>query len=140
MHHLNPPITDVFLFGGGGGRVITQLGCVKQVDACVYLLPPATKLGQGNIFRSMCQEFCPQGGKHGRGACVARVVCVSWGACMAGGVHGRGACMAGGHAWKGACMVGGVHGRGGLHGRYYELTVNERAVRILLECILVIDL
>ena len=26
------------------------------------LLPAATKLGQGNIFRSMCQEFCPQGG------------------------------------------------------------------------------
>ena len=25
-------------------------------------LPPATKLGQGNIFRSVCQEFCPQGG------------------------------------------------------------------------------
>ena len=22
------------------------------------LLPPATKLGQGNIFRSGCQEFC----------------------------------------------------------------------------------
>ena len=30
------------------------------------LLPLATKLGQGNIFRSMCQEFCPQGGMHGR--------------------------------------------------------------------------
>ena len=26
------------------------------------LLPPATKLGQGNIFRSVCQEFCSQGG------------------------------------------------------------------------------
>ena len=25
-------------------------------------LPPATKLGQGNIFRSVCQEFCPRGG------------------------------------------------------------------------------
>ena len=25
------------------------------------LLPPATKLGQGNIFRSVCQEFCPWG-------------------------------------------------------------------------------
>ena len=29
------------------------------------LLPPATKLGQGNIFRSMCQEFCSQGGSPG---------------------------------------------------------------------------
>ena len=27
----------------------------------VYLLS-ATKLGQGNIFRSVCQEFCSQGG------------------------------------------------------------------------------
>ena len=41
------------------------------------LLPPATKLGQGNnIFISMCQEFCPWG--H---AWLGR------GACMAGGVH-----------------------------------------------------
>ena len=29
-------------------------------------LPPATKLGQGNIFRSVCQEFClPRGGSPG---------------------------------------------------------------------------
>ena len=26
------------------------------------LLPAATKLGQGNIFTSVCQEFCPQVG------------------------------------------------------------------------------
>ena len=26
------------------------------------MLPPATKLGQGNIFRSVCQEFCSRGG------------------------------------------------------------------------------
>ena len=25
-------------------------------------LPPATKLGQGNIFRSVCQEFCSHSG------------------------------------------------------------------------------
>ena len=25
-------------------------------------LPAATKLGQGNIFTSVCQEFCPHGG------------------------------------------------------------------------------
>ena len=29
----------------------------------VTFLPPATKLGQGNIFRSVCQQFCPQGGR-----------------------------------------------------------------------------
>ena len=26
-------------------------------------LPAATKLGQGNIFTSVCQEFCPHGGR-----------------------------------------------------------------------------
>ena len=54
----------------------------------VLLLPPATKLGQGNIFRSMSQEFCP-GGVHGSG-----------GVCMCG-MHGRGeVCEAGGHVWQ----------------------------------------
>ena len=28
----------------------------------MILLPAATKLAQGNIFTSVCQEFCPQGG------------------------------------------------------------------------------
>ena len=66
--------------------------------------------------------------------------------CMVGGVHGRGACVPGAHAWQGVCMAGGacmagcMHGRGGEHGRgrgHAWHTVNERAVRILLECILV---
>ena len=30
------------------------------------LLPPATKLGQGNIFSSVCQGFCPRGQYLGR--------------------------------------------------------------------------
>ena len=29
-----------------------------KVEARTKFLPPATKLGQGNIFRSVCQEFC----------------------------------------------------------------------------------
>ena len=57
-----------------------------------------------------------QGGMHGRGVCVA------------GGVHGRGACMA-----RGACVAGGMHGRGGHVWQILRDTVNERAVRILLE-------
>ena len=77
-------------------------------------LPPATKLRQGNIFTSVCLEFCPQG------ACMAGGH-VWWGACIVGGMH------SGGHAWQGGrvvgvCMArgmhgGGVHGRGGMHGR-----------------------
>ena len=66
------------------------------------LLPPATKLGQGNIFRSMCQEFCPQ---RGGGACVAG------GYLWQGDVHGGGMCMAGGHVWH-TCPP---------PGRYYEI-------------------
>ena len=99
------------------------------------------------------------------GACVvAQGACVvaPGGACMValGGVHG----CSGGHAWllqggmhgcsRGVCGCsgGGMHGcsQGGMHGcsqgghawdttRYGD-TINERAVRILLECILVENL
>ena len=52
------------------------------------------------------------------------------GPCMAGGACMVGACMAGGHAVVGACMAGGMPPTTLRH------AVNERAVRILLECIL----
>ena len=58
------------------------------------LLPPATKLGQGNIFRSVYQEFCPQGG--GRRA---------WRGAWQGGLCGRGVCMAGGMRGREVCMA-----------------------------------
>ena len=68
-----------------------------------------------------------------------------WGACMVAG----GACM----VVRGVCgcgeaymVVGGMHGggghawwQGGMHGIRGD-TVNERAVRILLECILVCNM
>ena len=61
---------------------------------------------------------------------------------MAGGMH------SGGCAWLGVCMVrGDMHGSGGMHGMHVPQqilqiwhTVNEWAVRILLECILVLGL
>ena len=69
------------------------------------------------------------------------------GACVAGGMPGRG------HAWLGDMCGGGMCGRGhawqgGMHGRgvcmphmpprHHKIqSVNARAVRILLECILV---
>ena len=63
----------------------------------------------------------------------------AWGACMAGGVRGWGACMA-----RGVCMAGRGHAwPGGVHdlhappGQILRLRL-ERAVHILLECILVI--
>ena len=33
--------------------------CITNV--VVVFLPPATKLGKGNILSSVCQEFCSQG-------------------------------------------------------------------------------
>ena len=36
---------------------------LSSVSQSKWLLPTATKLGQGNIFTSVCQEFCPQGGR-----------------------------------------------------------------------------
>ena len=97
-------------------------------------------------------------------ACMAGGMCDGGAACMAGG-----ACMARGHVWQGGMHGGGVcgsggsmhgrgmHGKGGVHGRMacmvgghawhtappprqmLQDTVNERALRILLECILVIQ-
>ena len=61
------------------------------------------------------------------------------GVCMVSGVHGRGACMAGGvHGRRGmhgggACLAGG----GGHAWQILRDMLNEWAVRILLECILV---
>ena len=107
------------------------------------------------FYTSVCPQVC------GGGACVAGGhawwgACVV-GACVVGGVHGRGGVHGGGRAWQG----------GGIHGNWTSLnmhlvlvtvadpwgdmaplcpqqilrdTVNERAVRILLECILVLIL
>ena len=93
-------------------------------------------------WRYAWQGCAWQGGMHSggghvwQGACMARR-CASQGACVAGDVHGRG------HAWQ-----GGMHGRGcawqgacACHTpppRHYDIrSVNARAARILLECILV---
>ena len=89
-----------------------------------------------------CQGACMVAG----GACiVAGGMCGCRGACMVAGGHVRllgghvcgcwGACMvAGGHAWW---LVGDMHGCWGVCGIWRD-TVNEQAVRILLECILVL--
>ena len=53
---------------------VSALSSNKSSGKVRWFLPPATKLGQGNIFRSVCQQFCPRGGMRG----------CSWG----GGVRG----------------------------------------------------
>ena len=104
--------------GCGGGRVWLG-GCAWLLGACMVV---------GGV------PGC-RGGVHGcRGGTCMVVGGHVWlqGACMvAGGMHGCG----------GVCMVGGMHGCGGCAwwggcGIRWD-TVNERAVRILLECILV---
>ena len=87
-----------------------------------------------------------EGGMHGcQGhAWLLGGMCGCWGACvivrgghvwLPGGIHG---------CWGGAWLLGGMHGCGGGHAwlqrgvrRIRRDTVNERAVRLLLECILV---
>ena len=53
-------------------------------------------------------------------------------------MHGRGACVAGGMHGGGACMAGCVCGGGWEH-VWQEKRQLQRAVRILLECILVCE-
>ena len=43
---------------------VQQYNRARQINKFIFL-PAATKLGQGNIFTSVCQEFCPQGGGGG---------------------------------------------------------------------------
>ena len=96
--------------------LVSVCACVGQCEplhTILYnpFLPAATKLGQGNIFRSVCQEFCPLGGE---GVCLS-------------------AC------WDTPPSLGAdPPGADPPPGSRLQHTVNERAVRILLECILVL--
>ena len=94
--------------------VSVGVGQCEPLHTILYnpFLSAATKLGQGNIFRSVCQEFCPLGG----GGCLPQ--------CMLGYTH----------------LLGSRPPREQTPppGSRLQHTVNERAVRILLECILVL--
>ena len=112
---------------GGGCVVFVRGACMVLSGGHAWLLG-----GRAWFCLGGCVWFCP-GGMHG----------FVWGGMRS---FSRGACMvfSGGRAWffSGGCMVfsGGAcmvfsGGRGGVH-RIRRDTVNERAVRILLECIL----
>ena len=100
-------------------------------DALV-LLPPATKLWQGNAFTRVCDSV--QGG-------VSIPACTT--GHMTGGVsvqeevsvQGRGGLCPGGSLFRGDPCPGGSLSRGSLLGR--PPYGNERVVRILQECIFV---
>ena len=108
------------------------------------------------IFSEACVKNSVHGGGGG-GGMRGKGVCVGRGVCMHGrGRHAwQGTCIAGGHAWKRehawwwVCIAGGCVWQEGIHGRgacmawgrgHAWHTVNEWAVRILLECILVLFL
>ena len=109
--------------------------CVVAGGACVVARGHAWLWG---VVHGCWGHAWLPGGMHGcGGVCVVgRGHVWLWGACMVAGGHAwlLGACMVmGGHAW----LLGGVCGGwGGVH-RIQRDTVNEWAVRILLECILV---
>ena len=105
-----------WLLSGGHAWLLPGSGCGCSCRACV-VAPRGCVVAPGGCMVALEGAWLLWGGMHG----------FFWGACMVapGGVCGffRGV----------ACMVfpgGGVH-------RIQRDTVNERAVRILLECILV---
>ena len=106
--------------------------------------------GRGHVWQGVCMAGGMHGGGHvWQGVCGGEPCMLGgghawWRACIAGGMCGRG------HVWRRVCMVGDMHGRGacvvgGMHGGVcvWQIlldTVNERAVRILLEFTLVLVL
>ena len=121
----------------------------KILNSGTFLCHYRSQRSWGKVIFS---EACVNNSVHWRGRRVWRRACMAGGMRGGGhawqmGMHGRGACMAGGvHGGGGACMV--VGGRGVCVGGHVwgvcmahmpprqtlRDTVNERAVRILLEC------
>ena len=80
----------------------------------LIILPPVTKLRQGNVFTPVFHSVHREGhvwlGVHTWwGVCVAGGVCMA-GGMHGGGVHGSRVCMVGVCTAGGMC--GGMHGRG----------------------------
>ena len=97
-------------------------------------------LGQGNIFTPVCHSVHREGCVTGGCACPGRGGMCAWGE---GGMHALGVLAGGMHGW-GHAWLGAVRGRGHAchtpppQAWYREIwPVNEWAVCILLECILV---
>ena len=92
-------------------------------------LPPATKFGEGNIFRSMCQQFrgtCMVGGGVHDGRHAWQGVC-DGGVCGGGHAWQQGYAWQRGYAWqgcmhgRGVCIAGGHAGHACPPSRYYEI-------------------
>ena len=91
---------------------------VSRIKSNALVTARKRSLGQGSIFRSVCQEFCSQGG------CL---VPGGWGGVPGPrGVPGPGGCLVLGGAWsRGVPGLGGSQGpqpRGKLRGIWSRLT------------------
>ena len=95
----------------GGYRILQELGAKGCKN---ILLPPATKLGQGNIFTSVCQEFCSRGVCSW--GCLLPGGCLVWGDLVPGGACSMGVPAPRGGAWwrppRTATAAGGTHPTG----------------------------
>ena len=100
-------------------RISKKLLVIIIVISFGLFLPPANEVCEGYVFTPVCQSFSSQGGAW------------SWG-CLLLGVPGPGGCLVPGGAW---CR--GVPGAGGFPEETPPRRLLLRAVRILLECILV---
>ena len=125
--------------------------------------PPATKLGQGNVFTGVCDSVNRGVSSPGGGVCYGGAWSDGGGVCSRGGVPalggwclfrgvsalgggvcsqgvsalGGGVCSGGCLLSEGWCLLPGVSAPGGVPGGDPPGRSLLRAVRILLECILV---
>ena len=96
-------------------------------------LPAANEVWGKVIFSQVSVSLFTEGGMHAGRRCACPEGC----ACP-GDMHARGGMCGGGHVCLvGGCVAGGMHGGGHAWQERWSL---QRAVRILLECILVFRL
>ena len=113
-------------------------------------LPPANEVYEGNVFTGVCLStgggVSIQGGSLTRGSLYRGVSVqggslsrgsLSKGGLYPGGLCPRGCLSIGVSVQGGLCLIGSLSRGGLLSGRPPPLSGKERAIRILLECILV---
>ena len=112
-----------------------QLACLCRISASYYIITARKRsLGQGNIFTSVCQEFCSQGGCLLLGGCLLPGGACSWRVPAPGGVWSQGVPAPGGGLFQGgvpapggglvktprmASVAGGTH-PAGMHSCYFN--------------------
>ena len=101
----------------------------------VASLPPANEVCEGYDFTGVC--LSTGRGRAWQGACMVGGY-VAGGCAWQGGMHGRGVHVVGGHAWQAGGHA--CHARPPPQILWLRHTVNERAVHILLECILILEM